>query len=140
MTDIFNEENLATGAWMKFATIGDKCKGILVGRSLQEGKDGFPDQEVYELRQEDDSILNVGISVKKTFVISRMKHAKLGQEVGFLYKEDIESKVKGYAPAKSILVYLGDVKEVIEPEPTPESQLDAVIAGKEEINPAELPF
>jgi|TARA_Y100000310_G_C20699077_1_gene828009 hypothetical protein len=101
----FTDDNLAQSNWMKFDKVGDKCKGVLIGQSRKEGRDGFAPQAVYELQQEDGSVLNVGISEKKDFVINRMKQAKMGDIVGFLFKEEIET-AKGFHPAKSIIVYI----------------------------------
>lgn len=103
----------ATGNWFKFAVVGDKIKGVLTGKREQKGTGDFPDQMVYELRLPDNSFVNVGISVKKTFVIERLRHATFGQTVAFVFTEEIPAKTKGYAACKSIKVYLG---EQVDPE------------------------
>jgi len=106
--NFFTEENEAKSTWFKFEKIGDSIKGTYVNKSYKEARDNFPAQEVYDLQMEDGSIVKVGSS--KDFVRNSMKQAKLGQIVGFRYDSDFqtaESKKKGFAPAKTIKVYLG---------------------------------
>jgi len=109
--DLFSDENLAQSNWAKFEKVGDKVEGRLVGQRSAPAKGNFSAQIVYELETEDGQMINVGIAEHKTFIHDRMKSAKIGQEVGFLFKEEVESETTGFAPAKSILVYLGDVVE-----------------------------
>jgi hypothetical protein len=119
-SNFWSDENLASGQWFKFSKVGDKIKGVLVGKSTKKGTDGFPDQIVYELKLDDGSYCNVGISVNKKFVVDRMRHAKFGQEVGFKFDKEIPAKMKGMNPAKSILVYLGEIKEKMD---TPDEEV-----------------
>ena len=114
--DFFSEENEAKPNWFKFENIGDAVKGTLVGRSIRPARDQFPEQEVYELKQEDGTIMNIGSS--KMFVRNSMKRAKTGQIVGFKYADDYQTeanKKKGMAPAKTIKVYLGDMDKDYNP-------------------------
>lgn len=110
--DLFSDDNKATANWFKFEKIGDTVKGTLVGSSIKPARDVFPEQTVWELKQEDGSITNVASG--KTFVRNNMKRAKLGQIVGFKYESDYQTdanKAKGMAPAKTIAVFLGDMDE-----------------------------
>jgi len=126
----FSEENEAKAQWFKFQEIGDTVKGTLVNTSIKPARDMFPEQTVYELKQEDGSITNVASS--KNFVRNSMKRAKIGQIVGFKYDSDYQTeanKAKGMAPAKTIKVYLGEM----DPEYTP-------VDGMEEIIPEDISF
>lgn len=109
--NFFTEENKAQSSWMKFEKVGDSVKGTLVGRGRKEAFGNFPAQEVFELQQEDGEIINVGVDVKKSYVINRMKNVKLGQICGLKFEKEVPSKTKGHAPAKSIEVYAGGMDE-----------------------------
>ena len=127
--EFFDDANIAQANWFKFEKIGDSIKGTLIAVRQQAGRDNYPDQEVYELKTEEGEIWNVGFSVEKTYVTNRMRNVKLGQKVGFMFKDEIPSKTKGYAPAKSIEVYVGGMDESYEePEkdPTDEIHVDEV--------------
>ena len=128
--DFFSDENIAQATWFKFENVGDSVKGTLLSKRTQKGVDQFPDQEVYELRQEDGTIVNIGISVNKRYIIDRVRNVKLGQIVGFMFKDEKASKTKGYAPAKSIEVYVGEMDPNYELEVFAENRDDT-----EEINP-----
>lgn len=106
--NFFSDENEAKANWFKFEKIGDAVKGTLVGRSVKPARDVFPEQEVYELKQEDGSTVNVASS--KNYVRNIMRRVKYGQIVGFRYDSDYQTdanKKKGMAPAKTIKVYVG---------------------------------
>lgn len=109
--DFFSDENIAQANWFKFEKIGDSIKGTLISVRKQPGQDNYPDQMVYELKNEDGELWNVGISVEKRYIVDRMRNMKLGQIVGLMFKDEIPSKTKGYAPAKSIEVYAGGMDE-----------------------------
>ncbi|NKQ39513.1 MAG: hypothetical protein HF967_08645 [Methanosarcinales archaeon] len=114
--DFFSEENEAKVGWAKFIKIGDTVRGILTSVSDKPEQGNFPAQKIYTLKT-DKGMINVGFPIYKTFVISSMKGATIGQEVGFKYASDYqtdENKKKGMAPAKTIKVYLGDVVETAE--------------------------
>ena len=53
--------------------------------------------------------MNVGFGVQKNFIHDRMKNVAFGRIVGFKFVKEIPSKTKGYAAAKSIVVYVGDM-------------------------------
>ncbi len=128
--DFFSEENEAKSNWFKFEKIGDAVKGTLIATSTKPARDMFPEQEVYELQQEDGSVINVASS--KNFVRTSMRRAKIGQIVGFKYTDDYQTeanKAKGMAPAKTIKVFLGDM----------DPNYDAT-AGMEEIQVDDVPF
>ena len=110
LEELFSEENEAKANWFKFEKIGDTVSGTLVGSDIKPAKDMFPEQTIYELKQEDGDIINVASS--KTFVRNSMKRAKIGQNVGFKYDGDYQTasnKAKGMQPAKTIKVYLGEM-------------------------------
>jgi hypothetical protein len=116
MSDLFKSENKAKSNWFQFNKVGDSVSGVLIGKRHQDGVAPYPDQEVYELRQADGSVVNVGMSVNKRYVLDRMRNVKMGQEVGFKFEKEIPSKTKGMQAAKSIEVYVGDIVEDIETE------------------------
>lgn len=104
--DLFSEENKPESNWAKFEKVGDAYSGTLVGVSDKEGVGNYPAQRVYELRQEDGSIVNVGISEHKSYVTSRANQAQMGDELGFQFAKEVPSQTKGNAPAKSIEVFI----------------------------------
>jgi len=110
--DLFNDENVPESNWFKFDKVGDRVSGILVEVTDKEGKGDFPAQRVFDLKQDDGTIIHVGISLKKDYVIGRANTAKMGDTVGFEFKKIIEPKVKGYQPAKSIEVYVKHNEEI----------------------------
>lgn len=117
MQEEFSSEYVPKSNWYSFDKVGCYIKGTLVNRYIQAGVDIYPDQEVFELDSVEteqgiqDGTWLVGISMKKSYVISRLKNAKLGQRMGLKYAEDIPAKVKGYRPAKSIIPYLWGMDE-----------------------------
>ena len=104
--DIFQEDNKANASWFKFEKIGDSISGKLVTKSEQEGTGNYPAQKVYGLKLEDGSVMNVGISVNKSYVVDRAEQAELGDTLGFKFEKEVKSKTKGNANAKSIEVYI----------------------------------
>ena len=130
--DFFNDENIAQSNWFSFENVGDKISGTYVGHRHQAGVGQYPDQEIYELKTSDESIWNVGFSVNKTYIINRIKNIKFGQKIGFMFKDEIPSKTKGYAPAKSIEVYAGDIDpEYKEREEQIDKDLNSALDGVE---------
>lgn len=111
--ELFNDENVPESNWFKFEKVGDKVSGIVAENpSVKEDPSGeFGPQRVFKLQQEDGSIINVGISMKKDYVIQRTNHVRQGDKVGFLFKEEIPASKKGYAPAKSIVPYVQTTPE-----------------------------
>ena len=114
LDDLLNEENIPASNFFKFDKIGAKVSGILVAVEDKPGRDGFGPQRVFSLKQEDGTILKVGIALSKDYVIGRANSAKMGDLLGFEYKKDVPSaRGKGFASAKSIEVY---VKHIAQPE------------------------
>ena len=105
--DFFSDENKAKSSWFKFQTVGDAVKGMYIGKYFKEGRDNLPDQTIYELKTEDGEIVKVGFSIDKNYVHDRMKNIAFGRVVGFKFMDELKSKTKGFAPAKSIEVFAG---------------------------------
>jgi hypothetical protein len=91
--------------WFKFNSVGDFIKGTLIDRRLQTGDDDFDDQMIYEIKSvTDGNVYNVGISVKKTGTINRLKNCKLGEIIGIKFDEEIPATKKGFSPTKVLKV------------------------------------
>jgi len=108
--DLFSDENIPASNFFKFMNVGDRVGGELVSINDKPGKDQFGPQRVFTVKQEDGSLMNVGIPLAKDYVISRAAQAKLGDYIGFEFKKEIPSQTKGFAPAKSIEVYVKHVE------------------------------
>lgn len=110
----FDEKDIPQSAWFKFLKEGDSISGEVVGLSEKKSTDPqFPDQRIFHLKKKDGSVMNVGIPVTKDYIISRTNNVKLGDLIKFEFKKSIPStKGKGFAPAKSIEVYVKHVKHV----------------------------
>lgn len=104
--DLFNPENIPTSNWATFKTVGDKFSGVVEDIFTKPGADGFRDQKVFALKQEDGSVINVGISVDKTFIIQRTNKVRVGDKLGFEFQKEIPASTKGHHPAKSIIPYV----------------------------------
>ena len=104
--DLFNEENIPASNWFKFDVVGAKVSGIVEEISTKKGSDGFKDQKVFALKQEDGSVMNVGISVDKTFILQRTNKVRVGDLLGFEFQKEIPATTKGHHPAKSIIPYI----------------------------------
>lgn len=111
--DIFNDENVPESNWFKFEKVGDKIQGVLAENPyIKEDKSGeYGDQKVFPIQTADGDVVNVGIRVDKDFVIQRTNKVRRGDKIGFLFKEEIPAKQKGYSPAKSIVPYVQYTKE-----------------------------
>lgn len=111
----FTSEFIPKSNWMKFEKIGDEIKGTLIDIFDKKGTEDFPDQKVYVLENaiingiQMQGTINVGFNIKKTFVIDKMKQAKLGQRVGFKFEKEVP--VKGKNPAKSISPFIWGMDE-----------------------------
>ncbi len=125
--DFFNDDNIAQANWFKFEKVGDSIKGTLIATRKQAGVGAFPDQKIFELKTAEGDMWNVGFSVDKRYVLDRMRNVKIGQIVGFMFKDEIPSKTKGYAPAKSIEVYVGGMDESYV---VPRSEEDEIDVGE----------
>lgn len=104
--DLFSKENIPESNYFKFEKVGDRVSGFLVEVKDKPAKDQFPPQRVYVLKQHDDSLINVGISLNKDYIIGRANTAKMGDLLGFEFMKEIPSATKGFAAAKSIEVYV----------------------------------
>ncbi len=109
LDDLFNEDNIPESNWFKFEKVGDRVSGELVSLDMERKSKtpGLPDQRVFTLKQKDGSLVNVGISMMKDYIIGRTNRVKLGDMIGFEFKKEVASTMgKGYANAKSIEVYI----------------------------------
>lgn len=95
MVDIFKEaKETVMPTWMKFVNAGDKVQGTYVGKITGQ-IDGYGNEQViYQLLQEDGTVMNVGFGLNKKFLNRDMEQVKFGQIVGFVYKGTIEIKDK----------------------------------------------
>ena len=107
--DFFSKENEADSSWVKFTKIGDSAKGTLVGKMTKPAKGVFPEQIVYELKNDDGEFINVGFPKSKSFIHDRLKNVEFGRVIGFKFVKEGPSATAGFAPAKSITVYVGDM-------------------------------
>ena len=92
-------------SWMKFEKIGDGIKGVLVGKKYQKSDNPvFPSQYIYEIKDEEGNVTNVGISEKKTGTTSRLNKCKLGEIIAIVYEKDLPPTNKGFHPTKVLKV------------------------------------
>lgn len=111
LDDLFSDENIPESNFFKFEKVGDTVGGTLVEIQDKEGKDGFPPQRVFSLKQEDESVIKVGISLQKDYVIGRANTAKMGDKLGFKFEKEIPASKKGFHPAKSIEVFVKHIAQ-----------------------------
>ena len=113
--DFFDDANIPESAWFKFEQVGDKVMGIVAENPKikeDKGRTGeFGDQRVFKLRQEDGTVINVGIKTKNSYLMERTEKVREGDKVGFKFTEEIPASVKGHHPAKSIQVYVQQTAE-----------------------------
>ena len=95
MVDIFKEaKEKVVPTWFRFANAGDSVQGTYVGKIIGQ-KDGYDNEQViYQLLQEDGSIVNVAFGLNKKFIIQDMDTVNFGQIVGFVYKGKVSIKDK----------------------------------------------
>jgi hypothetical protein len=93
--DIFAEAKEKTmPTWMKFVNAGDKVQGTYIGKITGQ-IDGYGNEQIiYQLLQEDGSVMNVGFGLNKKFLNRDMETVRFGQVIGFIYKGTIEIKDK----------------------------------------------
>lgn len=93
MVDIFNEtKEKSQPTWAKFVNAGDSYQGTYVGK-IEGVKDSYGNEQiVYQLLQDDDSIINVGFGLNKKVLNQDMQTVKFGQIIGFRYKGTVEIK------------------------------------------------
>lgn len=113
LEDLFQDDNVPESNFFKFEKVGDRVGGILVEVQDKAGKDPFPAQRVFTLKQKDGALINVGIALHKDYIIGRANTAKLGDMLGFEFVKEIPPSNKGFHPAKSIEVY---VKHIVKEE------------------------
>ena len=93
--------------WFKFTNPGDKVKGTLLGFNHQEATiEGYQDQWVYDLLQEDGTKIKFGISDSKSKkgTNDRLQNCKVGEIIGVLFEKLGEPK-KGFKPAKYLKIF-----------------------------------
>ena len=93
MVNIFDEAKEKTvPSWAKFATDGDSYQGTYVGKITGQ-KDGYGNEQIiYQLLQEDDSIINVGFGLNKKVIHKDLAEVNFGQILGIRYKGTVTIK------------------------------------------------
>ena len=121
--------------WYKFSKVGDSIVGTLLSKYYKQDTTGiYSDQWVYELKTK-EGVINVGISIKNTFVNNKLKYIEPGTIIGFQYTKDVPStKFKGKI-AKSI-----EVKQFGTDTDYLVTHQDQVPADEEEIKVDSAPF
>lgn len=117
LDDLFKSDNVPESNWFKFEKVGDRVGGTLVEIKEKPASGVFGPQRVFSLKKADGEIVHVGIPLNKDYVIGRANTAKLGDVLGFEFTKEIPSQTKGFAPAKSIEVYVKHVEA--QPEEVP---------------------
>lgn len=119
---LISEENVPESNWFKFEKVGDTVMGILVEVKDKPAVDVFPAQRVFTLKQKNGELMNVGIpnndSPKSQYLLGRTRTAKLGDALGFSFVKEVPSATKGFAPAKSIEVYVKHLETAVDEDPT----------------------
>ena len=95
MVDIFTEgKEKVMASWAKFVNAGDSAQGTYIGKIVGQ-IDGYGNEQViYQLLQDDDTVVNVGFGLNKKMMINDMNTVKFGQIIGFKYKGKLEVKDK----------------------------------------------
>lgn len=137
MTDIFSEGREVQAQWASFKNIGDSVQGTYIGR--RQATDGFNNEQiVYELKQSDGSIVNVGVRVSVVPFHERMKHIRLGQIVGVKYTEQRPVKNMPGKNMKVLSVYADD--KIVDKEwLKSQEELRALQIGDQPTLPSEQP-
>lgn len=130
MDNLFDEKNEVKSSFVSWGAVGDWIKGTLVDvreiESRLPGKEGTR-VKVYELKAKAGSFHNIDdkknpidppIEIEDgTFwtiggrpgIDNSMRNIRLGQIVGFKFKEEIPAKTKGFSATKVIKVYAGEM-------------------------------
>ena len=103
-------EEAKAGNFIKWEKIGDKVLGVLKAVRDADNYDKTGKQKVYTIEQEDGT--KVQVSSRGEGFDNAMSDVLIGQKIGLMYAEDIETK-KGN-PFKLIKVYPGPLVD----EPT----------------------
>jgi len=104
--EFFSEDNKPKSNWFGFEKVGDRVKGEVIEMYDAPAKGAFAAQKVFVLKQDDGSVQNVGISFQKKYLVDRTRNVDLGDILGFEFKKEVPSVTAGFAPAKSIEVYV----------------------------------
>ena len=109
MENIFNESNrlardIAGENWFKFTKAGDKVGGIVRDMWEKPKQDQFPPQRCFTLEQEGGKFVNVGLK-RSDYILTRTDMLQIGDSLGIKYEKDIPPKVKGFSPAKSMVIF-----------------------------------
>lgn len=104
--DLFNEKNIPESNWFKFETVGDRVSGEVVEIFEKPEVGEFAAQRCFSLKQDDESIIHVGIKKTNQYLMGRTNNVVLGDRLGIEFKAEIPPKVKGFHPAKSMEVYI----------------------------------
>lgn len=108
MDTIFNENNrlardLAKG-WFKFEKIGDKIGGTIKDIFELPERDGMPAQRCFTIETENGPLMNVGLK-RTQYILSRTDNLQIGDKLGVKFEKEIAPKVKGFNPAKSLVIF-----------------------------------
>lgn len=117
--ELFNADNIPESSWFKFAKVGDKVGGR-VGKVFTKAAQGqFPAQLGFTLLEAkgiqggeaiEEAELNVGVK-DNDFFRPRLSKVRVGDMLGFVFQEEIPTKIKGNSPAKSITPFFVPAKE-----------------------------
>jgi len=105
--ELFDAKNIPESNWFKFEKVGDRVMGEVVEMFDKTSTNPqYPDQRVFIIKQKNGELINVGLKKTSDYLMGRTNGVALGDMVGFEFKAEIPAKVKGYAKAKSIEVYV----------------------------------
>lgn len=125
--NIFEAGHQIDARWAKFEKVGDQVQGTYIGQRM--AVDGYNNEQVvYELKQSDGGIVNVGVMTNKTNFIDKMKLIRYGQIVGIRYAEEKPAKSKPGKTTK-ILTIFADPKIVDEEWLKNHSELQEMQSG-----------
>ena len=81
-------------SWAKFTNAGDSAQGTYIGKIVGQ-IDGYGNEQIiYQLLQDDDTVVNVGFGLNKKVMNNDMATVRFGQIIGFKYKGKIAVKDK----------------------------------------------
>jgi len=72
--------------WAKFANAGDGVQGTYIGKITGQHDSYQNEQIIYQLLQDDGSVVNVAFGLNKKFINQDMDKVAFGQIIGFRYK------------------------------------------------------
>ena len=106
----FSDDYVPASNWFSFDEIGKTIKGTFMNKFFKEGKDGMPDQIVYELCNvsikgeviDPAEEWKVPTKASNKYLLDRLKTIKPGQRIGFMFEKEVPAVKKGHKPAKSI--------------------------------------